>query len=87
MTRMRSLFSSKIIRVTLAKLLIGGFLSLGKRPLPPAIAAEVASQPRPCWPAYLADARVASLPDRTPWQPRRKAGRNRAEGLDSRHPA
>jgi hypothetical protein len=87
MTGMKSLLSSKIIRVGLAKLLIAGFLSLGKRTVPLAITAEVASQPRPCWPAYLADARVTSLPDRTPWQPRWKAGRNRAEGLDSKHPA
>lgn len=87
MTCMESYLSSKILAVTLAKLLIGGVLSLGKSPAPPAIAAEVASRPRPCWLAYPADARVVSIPDRTPWQPRRKAGGNRAEDLGSRHAA
>ena len=82
-----SKFFSKIIVVPAAKLLIGAFLVLGKRPDPPVIAAEVASQPRPCWVAYPADARVVSLPDRTPWQPRYKAGRDGAESLDSRRPA
>lgn len=78
---------SKIIVVPAAKLLIGSVLFLGKRPGPPVMAAEVASQPRPCWVAYPSDARVVSLPDRTPWQPRYKAGRGGAESLDSRRPA
>jgi hypothetical protein len=84
---MYSKLSSKIIAVPLAKLLIGTSLFLGKRPDPPVMAAEVASQPRPCWLAYSADARVASLPDRAPWQPRYKAGEGGAESLDSRRPA
>jgi len=78
---------SKIIAVPAARLLIGSFLFLSRRPDPPVMAAEVASQPRPCWVAYPADARVVSLPDRTPWQPRYKAGRDGAESLDSRRSA
>jgi hypothetical protein len=72
MTCMKSHTSSKIIAVSLAKLLIGGFLTFGKSPTPSVTAAEVSSHPRPCWQAYAADARVVFIPDRTPWRRARK---------------
>lgn len=87
MIYMKSHLCSRSIAVALAKLLIVMLLFAGKRPATPAIAAEPASQPRPCWLSYPAGARVVSLPDRTPWQPRRKAGRDRADGHRSRHTA
>jgi hypothetical protein len=78
---------SKINASQVAKWIIWLYLILGKRPGPPVNAAEVASQARPCWVAYAAGARVTSLPDRTPWEPRYKAGTGGGEDLDFRQSA
>lgn len=62
-------------------------LMLGKRSARPANPADVASQPRPSWVAYASGARVTSLPVRTSWEPRYKAGTDETESLDYRESA
>lgn len=83
----QSKLCSKIITIRIVKSIMWLQLILDKRRDPPVNAAEVASQPRPCWVAYVADARVTSLPDRTSWQPRYKAGADGTESHDSRESA
>lgn len=75
------------VRLAFIKLMLLIRLFFGFRRTPPVTAAERASHPRPCWLAYLADERVVSLPDRTPWQPHWKAGEDGPESLGSRRSA
>lgn len=74
------------VRLLFGKLMLLKCLLLGFRRTP-VTAAEMASRPRPCWLAYPASERVVPLPDRTPWHPRQKAGRDGTESLDSRQSA
>jgi hypothetical protein len=76
------------VRLAFIKLMLLIRLFFGFRQTPPVTAAERASLPMPCWLSYPTDEGVVvPLPDRTPWQPRWKAGEDGPESLGSRRSA
>jgi hypothetical protein len=83
----RSNVRSKPVVSRIANSILWLSLMLGKRSARPVNAADVASQPRPSWVAYASGARVTSLPVRTSWEPRYKAGTDETESLDYRESA